>query len=100
MQSFLCKAQVGVQGAKPPEADEFLHVKGGLIEIMIMNKLKKICEIFPKGGGGGGGGLCNQRRFVSCWKSNFRSVVDSKESVTSREWLKNQIQLFIVHVYI
>jgi hypothetical protein len=27
----------GVQGAKPPEADEFLHVKGGFFYVKIMN---------------------------------------------------------------
>ena len=46
---------VGVQGAKPPEADEFLHVKGGFIKIMIMYILKKYVIFFPNGGGSGGG---------------------------------------------
>ena len=50
------KPMVGVQGAKPPEADEFLHVKGGFIKIMIMYILKKYVIFFPNGGGGGGGG--------------------------------------------
>jgi hypothetical protein len=52
---FDAKLWWGVEGAKPPGADEFLHVKGGFIKIMIMNMLKKMCKIFPNGGGVGVG---------------------------------------------
>ena len=40
---------MGVQEAKPLEADEFLNVKSGFIKIMIMNILKKYVKIFQRG---------------------------------------------------
>ena len=39
-------------GGPGGEADEFLHVKGGFIKIMIIYILKKYVIFFPKGGGG------------------------------------------------
>ena len=41
---------MGVQGAKPSEADGLLHVKGVIIKIMIMNIVKKYVN-FSRGGG-------------------------------------------------
>jgi hypothetical protein len=45
---------VGVQGAKPPEADEFLHVKGIFSLIQDNERNKKMGKKKFKRGGGGG----------------------------------------------
>jgi hypothetical protein len=44
---------VGVQGTKPPEADEFLHVKGVFSLIYDNEHTKKYVKISQTGVGGG-----------------------------------------------
>jgi hypothetical protein len=44
---------VGVQEAKPPEADEFLHVKGVFSLIQDNEHIKKMGKKFQTGGGAG-----------------------------------------------
>jgi hypothetical protein len=43
---------VGVQGAKPPEADKFLHVKG-VFSFISINERIKMGKHFSNGGWGG-----------------------------------------------
>jgi hypothetical protein len=51
---------VGIQGPKHPEADKFLHVKGDLKKIKIMNISKQI----SKGGWGGAGSAFDLERII------------------------------------
>jgi hypothetical protein len=47
------EALVGVQGAKPPEGDEFLRVKGVFSLIYDNEHIKKYVKNFQTGVGGG-----------------------------------------------
>jgi hypothetical protein len=56
MLGVVLKPLVGVQGVKPPKADEFLHVKGDFLKTKEDKNIRHNENVFLKKIKGGGGG--------------------------------------------